>query len=154
MKIVFRITQNQAELFKRLTSGICEADCVQMLTDIEALVEFDHEVKTGRFSDWAVFLAFGGSHTDFHKLVMPIRLIHMDNVGSIIRPILYKPDEIRLKWEENLEIYLENRATVEEYLSESSAERLYRKPPDRFIDLVNTWNAEKQFDENVYTTCA
>ena len=145
MKIAFKISKEQLDLFtKHCQPGA--ALFFGTLNSVQDLIRFDPSAKASRFSDFDVFLTFRGSHNDFFEYVDLIKLIHRDNVGSVIRPVVYVPDDVRLKWDENLATYLETRATREEYNKEHFGKS---ELPKRFIQSADQTPAVEEHKPSI-----
>lgn len=77
-------------------------------------------------------LTFEGSHDDMRRFVPGIKLLFQSDASVVIRPVVYEPDDKRLRWDESLESYLFLRATWEEFKNEAGSVRTCDVPV-RFI---------------------
>ena len=122
MKVVIALTSEQVELlddlgFKHIfTENVFQSNR-SYITDLwDDIEHFSSGLE--RYKNRDYFYIYEGDAVEFVKKHAPlIKMVHRDNVGAILRPIFYQPDNERLRWYEDEESYLMSRGTLEEFKS-------------------------------------
>ncbi len=150
MEISLKLTLQQKAQCEAIRPGCFEDTHVSL----EEEPRLDRHGNRNQSYKTGIIFNYTGTHDDFFsRWLALIKASHYDNVGGIIRPHKYNPDDVRLEWDENLETYLFNRGWWEEFTEEyrpgnklhfvpqrftlaSAIERLWHLSPDEISECL------------------
>lgn len=130
MEISLKLTLQQKAQCEAIRPGCFDDPCVVLGEE----PRLDRHGNRNQSYHFGVIFNYSGTNEDFYsRWLTLIRASHYDNVGGIIRPVKYNPDDVRLNWDEDLKTYLFNRSRWEEFVHEYKDEGdKPRLVPERF----------------------